>query len=74
MQALAERARIVLAAADGFKNKEIAVKIGVCAATAAVETALLERLALLLRKLVELPLAHVSNATQEYSRGVWRSQ
>jgi DNA-binding NarL/FixJ family response regulator len=36
MQALAERARIVLAAADGFKNKEIAVKIGVCAATAAV--------------------------------------
>src|SRR5919108_5135627 len=32
-QALAERARIVLAAADGFNNKEIAAKIGVCAAT-----------------------------------------
>jgi FixJ family two-component response regulator len=33
-QALAERARIVLAAADGLNNKEIAAEIGVCAATA----------------------------------------
>ena len=33
-QALAERARIVLAAAAGLNNKEIAAKIGVCAATA----------------------------------------
>jgi transposase len=33
-QALAERARIVLAAAEGLNNKEIADKIGVCAATA----------------------------------------
>jgi transposase len=33
-QALAERARIVLAAAEGFNNKDIAVKVGVCAATA----------------------------------------
>jgi transposase len=33
-QALAERARIVLAAASGLNNKEIAVKVGVCAATA----------------------------------------
>ena len=33
-QALAERARIVLAAAARFNNKEIAVKVGVCAATA----------------------------------------
>ena len=32
-QALAERARIVLAAADGLNNKEIAAKVGVCAAT-----------------------------------------
>jgi len=32
-QALAERARIVLAAADGLNNKEIASKVGVCAAT-----------------------------------------
>ena len=33
-QALAERARIVLAAAAGLNNKEIAGKVGVCAATA----------------------------------------
>ena len=33
-QAMAERARIVLAAADGLNNKEIAAKVGVCAATA----------------------------------------
>jgi transposase len=33
-QALAERARIVLAAAAGLNNKEIAAKVGVCAATA----------------------------------------
>lgn len=33
-QALAERARIVLAAASGFNNKKIAAKVGVCAATA----------------------------------------
>jgi transposase len=33
-QALAERARIVLAAAEGLNNKEIAVRVGVCAATA----------------------------------------
>ena len=33
-QAIAERARIVLAAADGLNNKEIAAEIGVCAATA----------------------------------------
>jgi transposase len=33
-QALAERARIVLAAASGLNNKEIAAKLGVCAATA----------------------------------------
>src|ERR671923_242234 len=33
-QALAERARIVLAAASGLNNKEIAAKVGVCAATA----------------------------------------
>jgi transposase len=33
-QALAERARIVLAAASGLNNKEIAVKVGVCATTA----------------------------------------
>ena len=33
-QALAERARIVLAAAGGLNNKEIAAKVGVCAATA----------------------------------------
>jgi len=32
-QALAERARIVLAAAAGLNNKEIAAKVGVCAAT-----------------------------------------
>ena len=32
-QALAERARIVLAAAGGLNNKEIAAKVGVCAAT-----------------------------------------
>jgi transposase len=32
-QALAERARIVLAAAAGLNNKEIAAKIGVCAVT-----------------------------------------
>lgn len=32
-QALADRARIVLAAADGLNNKEVAAKIGVCAAT-----------------------------------------
>jgi hypothetical protein len=29
-QAIAERARIVLAAADGLNNKEIAAKVGVC--------------------------------------------
>jgi len=33
-QALAERARIVLAAAGGLNNKEIATEVGVCAATA----------------------------------------
>ena len=33
-QALAERARVVLAAADGLNNKEIAAKVGICAATA----------------------------------------
>jgi len=33
-QALAERARIVLAAAGGLTNKEIAAKVGVCAVTA----------------------------------------
>ena len=33
-QALAERARIVLAAAEGLNNKEIAARVGVCAATA----------------------------------------
>src|SRR5207237_9471488 len=33
-QALAERARIVLAAAAGLNNKEIAAKVGVCAVTA----------------------------------------
>jgi hypothetical protein len=33
-QALAERARIILAAAAGLNNKEVAAKIGVCAATA----------------------------------------
>jgi transposase len=32
-QAIAERARIVLAAADGLKNKEIAEMLGVCAHT-----------------------------------------
>jgi transposase len=32
-QALAQRARIVLAAASGLSNKEIAAKLGVCAAT-----------------------------------------
>jgi transposase len=32
-QALAERARIILAAASGLNNKEIADKVGVCAAT-----------------------------------------
>jgi len=32
-QALSERARIVLAAAAGLYNKEIAAKVGVCAAT-----------------------------------------
>jgi transposase len=32
-QALAERARIVLAAASGLKNKEIATKLGVCTHT-----------------------------------------
>jgi DNA-binding NarL/FixJ family response regulator len=32
-QALAERARIVLVASSGLNNKEIAAKIGVCAAT-----------------------------------------
>ena len=32
-QAIAERARIVLAAADGLRNKEIASKLGVCAHT-----------------------------------------
>ena len=33
-QALAERARIILAAASGLNNKEIAARLGVCAATA----------------------------------------
>ena len=33
-QALAERARIILAAASGLNNKAIAAKVGVCAATA----------------------------------------
>ena len=33
-QALAERARIILAAASGLNNKEVAAKVGVCAATA----------------------------------------
>ena len=33
-QSIAERARIVLAAASGLNNKEIAAKVGVCAATA----------------------------------------
>ncbi|NJM34264.1 MAG: helix-turn-helix domain-containing protein [Rhodomicrobium sp.] len=33
-QSIAERARIVLAAASGLNNKEIATKVGVCAATA----------------------------------------
>jgi DNA-binding NarL/FixJ family response regulator len=33
-QALAERARIVLAAASGLNNREIAAKVGVCAETA----------------------------------------
>ena len=33
-QALAERARIVLAAASGLKNKQIAAKLGVCTHTA----------------------------------------
>ncbi len=32
-QALAERARIILAAAEGLNNKEIAARVGVCAAT-----------------------------------------
>ena len=32
-QAMAERARIVLAAADGLTNKEIAAKLEMCAAT-----------------------------------------
>jgi len=32
-QALAERARIVLAAADGLNNKEIAAEVGGCTAT-----------------------------------------
>ena len=32
-QAIAERARIVLAAADGLKNKETGEKLGVCAHT-----------------------------------------
>jgi DNA-binding NarL/FixJ family response regulator len=32
-QALAERARIVLAAASGLNNREIAAKVGVCAET-----------------------------------------
>ena len=32
-QAVAERARIVLAAAGGLKNKEIASKLGVCTHT-----------------------------------------
>ena len=32
-QALAERARIVLVASSGLNNKEVAAKIGVCAAT-----------------------------------------
>ena len=31
-QALAERARIILAAASGLNNKEVAAKVGVCAA------------------------------------------
>lgn len=33
-QALAERARIILAAASGLNDKEIAAKVGICAATA----------------------------------------
>ena len=33
-QSIAERARIVLAATSGLNNKEIAAKVGVCAATA----------------------------------------
>ena len=33
-QSIAERARIVLAAASGLNNKDIASKVGVCAATA----------------------------------------
>jgi Homeodomain-like domain-containing protein len=33
-QSIAERARIVLAAAGGLNNKEIAAEVGVCAATA----------------------------------------
>jgi DNA-binding NarL/FixJ family response regulator len=33
-QGLAERAHIILAAASGLNNKEIAAKVGVCAATA----------------------------------------
>jgi transposase len=32
-QALADRARIVLAGADGLNNKGIAAKVGLCAAT-----------------------------------------
>jgi FixJ family two-component response regulator len=32
-QAIAERARLVLAAASGLRNKEIASKLGVCAHT-----------------------------------------
>ncbi|MBV9555532.1 MAG: IS630 family transposase [Pseudolabrys sp.] len=32
-QALAERARIILAAADGLNNKEVAIKVGLCTAT-----------------------------------------
>ena len=35
-QSLAERARIVLVAASGLNNKEIAAKVGVCAATAGI--------------------------------------
>jgi len=33
-QSLADRARIILAAASGLNNKEVAAKAGVCAATA----------------------------------------
>jgi len=33
-QALAQRARMILAAASGLNNKEIAANVGVCAATA----------------------------------------